>query len=269
MDFMEISRKRKTVRKFSQAPVEQEKLEKILEAGCWSPTAVNLQPQRILVLNTSESLSKVRKFCSFGYDQKYVDMVKECEDGASIKVEQVQIENDDLIFHEKNYQALEQNLNNLQTQRQHQRKYILNLLDNLNKQDYTSLRKSLENALLALNNAYAINTGQETMNRIISSFLPLISEKNIQLYTSYYDDIVPLNKQDYSLLISTLITHAIRQCQEPYKIMIDQYQVDHHYILEIRYTSKEIEPVDVYFHSNMSYMLKEPYVIMRYQVICR
>lgn len=181
----------------------------------------------------------------------------------------MQIENDDLLFHEKNYQALEQNLNNLQTQRHHQRKYIINLLDNLNKQDYTSLRKSLENALLALNNAYAINTGQETMNRIISSFLPLISEKNIQLYTSYYDGPVPLSKQDYSLLISTLITHAIRRCQEPYKIMIDQYQVDHHYILEIRYTSKEIEPVDVYFHSNMTYMLKEPYVIMRYQVICR
>ena len=80
MDFMEISRKRKTVRRFSQTPVEQEKLEKILEAGRWSPTAVNLQPQRILILNTPESLAKVRKFCSFGYDQKYVDLAKECED---------------------------------------------------------------------------------------------------------------------------------------------------------------------------------------------
>lgn len=185
------------------------------------------------------------------------------------KVRQVQIENDDLLFHEKNYQALEQNLNNLQTQRHHQRKYILNLLDNLNKQDYTSLRKSLENALLALNNAYAINTGQETMNRIISSFLPLISERNIQLYTSYYDDIVPLNKQDYSLLISTLITHAIKQCHSPHKIMINQYQKDNYYILEICYTSQVIEPVDTYFNSNIIYMLKEPYVIMRYQVICR
>ena len=33
MDFMEISRKRKTVRRFSQTPVEQENLEKILEAA--------------------------------------------------------------------------------------------------------------------------------------------------------------------------------------------------------------------------------------------
>ena len=33
MDFMEISKKRVTVRKFSQKPVEDEKIEKILEAG--------------------------------------------------------------------------------------------------------------------------------------------------------------------------------------------------------------------------------------------
>ena len=77
---MDISKKRVTVRKFSQMPVEDEKIQKILEAGRWSPTAVNLQPQRILVLNTPESLTKVREICSFGYDQKYVDLAKECDD---------------------------------------------------------------------------------------------------------------------------------------------------------------------------------------------
>ncbi len=86
MDFMDISRKRQTVRKFSQKPVEEEKITKILEAGRWSPTAVNLQPQRILVLNTPESLNKVRRFCSFGYDQKYADIVKECDDVREGKI---------------------------------------------------------------------------------------------------------------------------------------------------------------------------------------
>ena len=80
MDFMDISKKRVTVRKFSSNAVEEDKILKILEAGRWSPTAVNLQPQRILVLNTPESLDKVRQFCSFGYDQKYVDLAKECDD---------------------------------------------------------------------------------------------------------------------------------------------------------------------------------------------
>ena len=86
MDFMDISKKRITVRKFAQIPVEEEKIKKILEAGRWSPTAVNAQPQRILVLNTLESLAKVREFCSFGYDQKYVDLAKECEDKETGKL---------------------------------------------------------------------------------------------------------------------------------------------------------------------------------------
>lgn len=77
MDFIEISKKRRTVRKFAQRPVEAEKVEKILEAGRWSPTAVNAQPQRILVLDAPESLSKVREFCSFGYDKKYVDLAED------------------------------------------------------------------------------------------------------------------------------------------------------------------------------------------------
>lgn len=86
MDFMDISKMRVTVRKFSQKPVEEEKIEKILEAGRWSPTAVNAQPQRVLVLNTPENLAKVKEFCSFGYDQKYVDLSKECDYKANGKI---------------------------------------------------------------------------------------------------------------------------------------------------------------------------------------
>lgn len=86
MDFMDISKKRITVRQFSPVTVEDEKIQKILEAGRWSPTAVNGQPQRIIVLNTPESLAKVREFCSFGYDQKYVDLAKECDDRENGKV---------------------------------------------------------------------------------------------------------------------------------------------------------------------------------------
>ena len=40
MDFMGIEKKRITVRKFLQKPIEGDKIQKILEAGRWSPTAV-------------------------------------------------------------------------------------------------------------------------------------------------------------------------------------------------------------------------------------
>lgn len=80
MDFIDISKKRITVRQFSSKAVEDEKLKLILEAGRWAPTAVNYQPQRIMVLDTPESLEKVKEFCTFNYDKKYVELAKECED---------------------------------------------------------------------------------------------------------------------------------------------------------------------------------------------
>jgi len=85
MDFMEIEKKRCTVRNFSGQQVPDELLKKILEAGRWAPTAVNAQPQRILVLNTQETLGKVREFCTFGYRKEYEELAKESADQKSGK----------------------------------------------------------------------------------------------------------------------------------------------------------------------------------------
>ena len=58
MDFAALSAARYSLRKFSQAPVEQSKLDLILEAGRNAPTAHNFQPQRIFVLKSPEALEK-------------------------------------------------------------------------------------------------------------------------------------------------------------------------------------------------------------------
>lgn len=50
MEFLELAKKRYSVRSFSKKPVEPEKLEAVLQAGRLAPTATNAQPQRILVL---------------------------------------------------------------------------------------------------------------------------------------------------------------------------------------------------------------------------
>ena len=59
MEFLELAQKRYSVRSFSQRPVEQEKLEKVLEAGRLAPTATNAQPQRILVLQGQEEMNRL------------------------------------------------------------------------------------------------------------------------------------------------------------------------------------------------------------------
>lgn len=80
IDFIEISKRRITTRSFAPVEVEQEKIDKILEAGQYAPTAVNFQPQRILVLNTRESLEKVKEFCTFNYNKDYAELDSHCDD---------------------------------------------------------------------------------------------------------------------------------------------------------------------------------------------
>ena len=59
MNFAELCKARYSLRRFSDRPVEQEKLDLILEAAHNAPTAVNFQPQRIFVLRSPEALAKV------------------------------------------------------------------------------------------------------------------------------------------------------------------------------------------------------------------
>ena len=68
MDFIELVSKRFSVRKFSDKTVEKEKLEKVLAAGLAAPTAKNLQPHRIYVLQSEDALAKLDSLthCRYG-----------------------------------------------------------------------------------------------------------------------------------------------------------------------------------------------------------
>lgn len=68
MEFSDVIRKRYSVRKFEQRPVEQSALDAVLQAGLLAPTAKNLQPQRILVIRRQEDLEKLDRCtrCRFG-----------------------------------------------------------------------------------------------------------------------------------------------------------------------------------------------------------
>lgn len=59
MDFLKLCAQRYSLRSFAGTPVPPEILESILEAGRLAPTAMNLQPQRILVLRSPEALAKL------------------------------------------------------------------------------------------------------------------------------------------------------------------------------------------------------------------
>ena len=60
-DFLDLARRRYSVRTYLPQPVEAEKLERILEAGRVAPTAKNNQPHRILIVQSPEGLEKLTK----------------------------------------------------------------------------------------------------------------------------------------------------------------------------------------------------------------
>ena len=59
-DFLTLAANRYSVRQFQPTHLPQDLIDKLLRAAHLAPTGCNYQPQRILVLNTDESLEKLK-----------------------------------------------------------------------------------------------------------------------------------------------------------------------------------------------------------------
>ena len=75
MLFEEVIKKRYACRKFSDYKLSEEEFDKILEAGRIAPSAKNLQPIKILVCRSDDSLEKVDKVSPCRYGAKQVLIV--------------------------------------------------------------------------------------------------------------------------------------------------------------------------------------------------
>ena len=68
MEFLELAKKRYSCRNFLNKEVEKEKIDNILEAARLAPTAVNFQPQRILVLKDKNTIEKLKEATPYTFD---------------------------------------------------------------------------------------------------------------------------------------------------------------------------------------------------------
>jgi len=75
MEFLELAKERFAVRNYKEQQIEQEKLDKILEAAQVAPTAANYQAQRIYVLQSEEALAKIRSITRCAFNAPTVMMV--------------------------------------------------------------------------------------------------------------------------------------------------------------------------------------------------
>lgn len=78
MELEKVIEERFLVRKFSKKLVEKDKLDKILHYGNLAPTAKNIQPQRIYVVESPEGLEKIDRISRCRYNAPIVLIV--CSD---------------------------------------------------------------------------------------------------------------------------------------------------------------------------------------------
>ena len=72
MTFSELVKARYSVRKFSDKPIEPEKLNAVLEAARLAPTAKNLQPVYVYVVASPQGMEKMRTLTPCHYDAPVV-----------------------------------------------------------------------------------------------------------------------------------------------------------------------------------------------------
>ncbi len=75
MSFLDLAKARYSVRKFSDKPVEKEKIAAILEAAKVAPTAKNQQPVKVYVIESPEGLAKANQVSPCIYGAPLVMMV--------------------------------------------------------------------------------------------------------------------------------------------------------------------------------------------------
>ncbi|MBI5739219.1 MAG: nitroreductase family protein [Nitrospirae bacterium] len=65
MDITEIIRTRRSIRKFTDLPVSDEIIDKIIEAGTWAPSGMNNQPWKFAVIKDDELKAQISELTHY------------------------------------------------------------------------------------------------------------------------------------------------------------------------------------------------------------
>jgi nitroreductase len=65
MDFLELCKCRRSIRRYEEKEVPEEAILKILEAGRWAPSGLNNQPWKFMVVREREKIDELAKFTKY------------------------------------------------------------------------------------------------------------------------------------------------------------------------------------------------------------
>ena len=84
MDFLNFAKEIFSCRKFSDKPVEEQKIDKIIQAGLAAPTAVNKQPFKIFEIK-KDKIEKLKNATPFTFDAQVFLVVGADEKNAYVR----------------------------------------------------------------------------------------------------------------------------------------------------------------------------------------
>lgn len=155
----------------------------------------------------------------------------------------------EIEFQKKNYKNLISNENETRKMRHNNKHFLLLLKEYSKAKDLENIEKTLDNQLDHLENLkYFINTGNESINLIVSHYLPLIKDKKIDLICNFCEEQPNIDKLDFYIIFGNILENAIEHCgsDKVKKINIETGKsVDGRYYFKITNSINTLEKIDL------------------------
>lgn len=152
----------------------------------------------------------------------------------------IKLNNEELKFNQKNYNNIVNSINETRKIKHDMNHFLLLLLDYCKNKEYNKISSLLTSQLELINDPKSfIDTGNQSLNLILSSQIAKIKKENIEFISNTFDEEVHIDKIDFYILLGNLLDNAIENCtsQSIKKILLDIYIEEQYLIINIKNTT--------------------------------
>lgn len=151
----------------------------------------------------------------------------------------ITLHNQELSFHQKNYNQLEQNIKEIKRIKHDLNHLFRALLEYSNNNECEKITETLELQVNTMNNfTDIIKTGNSTLDLILSSYISLFKSNDIEFIINYFDEEIKIDKIDLYTILGNLIDNSIENCTSnaTKKIILDIYTEDDFLMINLKNT---------------------------------